>query len=456
MNSDNIGRRIDYKRIWRWHFYAGLFCIPFAIWLSLTGTIYLFKPQIEALIDQSYAELLFSGASKPPSEQVRVALSAIPVPDAVLNAYILPSSPRSAVQILVGKSKELYRVYVHPETLEVLKTEREDDRFMELVSHLHGDLLLGEKGSMLIELAASWMIVLIFTGLYLWWPRKAEKVAGVFYPRLNQGGRVFWRDLHAVSALWVSLFLLFILISGLPWTGVWGGLLKEIRKPAPQVVVQQDWTTGRNDELALRIDQNSQVLKATNGSHEGHGGAGQYLKTDYTPLDKMVPSLTVLSLEHPVLVSPPSVKSPTWTAKSNTQNRPLRVDLKLDTETGEVVERKDFAQRPLLDRVIGYGVAAHEGQLFGWFNQMLGVFTTLSVIVFSVSATVLWWRRRPKGKLGAPSIDKKRPHVPFWLMGLVLILSILLPLLGGSLIIVLLLEFVILSRLKLTRRYFGL
>jgi hypothetical protein len=30
-----------YNAVWRWHFYAGLFCIPFIIWLSLTGTIYL-------------------------------------------------------------------------------------------------------------------------------------------------------------------------------------------------------------------------------------------------------------------------------------------------------------------------------------------------------------------------------------------------------------------------------
>ena len=33
-----------YSSVWRWHFYAGLFCIPFVIWLALTGTIYLWRP----------------------------------------------------------------------------------------------------------------------------------------------------------------------------------------------------------------------------------------------------------------------------------------------------------------------------------------------------------------------------------------------------------------------------
>ena len=35
------------QRLWRWHFLAGLVVCPFAILLSITGSIYLFKPQID-------------------------------------------------------------------------------------------------------------------------------------------------------------------------------------------------------------------------------------------------------------------------------------------------------------------------------------------------------------------------------------------------------------------------
>jgi uncharacterized iron-regulated membrane protein len=28
-----------YNAVWRWHFYAGLFCMPFVLWLAATGTI---------------------------------------------------------------------------------------------------------------------------------------------------------------------------------------------------------------------------------------------------------------------------------------------------------------------------------------------------------------------------------------------------------------------------------
>src|SRR3546814_2706207 len=69
----------------------------------------------------------------------------------------------------------------------------------------------------------------LFRALYLWWPRDASGIAGIVYPRLRRGGRVFWRDLHAVVGLWVSAFALFLLISGLPWATFWGGNLQTVR-----------------------------------------------------------------------------------------------------------------------------------------------------------------------------------------------------------------------------------
>ena len=40
-----------YRTIWRWHFYAGLLCLPLVLWLAVTGPIYLFKPQVDAWLD---------------------------------------------------------------------------------------------------------------------------------------------------------------------------------------------------------------------------------------------------------------------------------------------------------------------------------------------------------------------------------------------------------------------
>ena len=49
-----------YRTLWRWHFYAGLFCIPFVLTLSISGAIYLFKPQLDALANRPYQNLVVS------------------------------------------------------------------------------------------------------------------------------------------------------------------------------------------------------------------------------------------------------------------------------------------------------------------------------------------------------------------------------------------------------------
>src|SRR3546814_3078911 len=46
-----------------------------------------------------------------------------------------------------------------------------EQRISAWLSRIHGSLLIGRTGGLLVELAASWAIVMILTGLTLWWPR---------------------------------------------------------------------------------------------------------------------------------------------------------------------------------------------------------------------------------------------------------------------------------------------
>ena len=438
----------DRVTIWRWHFYAGLLCIPFVMWLAATGSIYLFKPQIDSLLDRPYAHLSISGPAAAPSAQVAAALAA--VPGAALSQYVLPRSEHSAVQILVGHEQDLKRVYVHPATLQILHIANEDDRLPNLIFHLHGELLAGDRGSMVVETAASWAIVMLVTGLFLWWPQQSNGLAGVVFPRWSRTGRLFWRDLHAVTGFWVSFFALFLLISGLPWATSWGGLLKGVRQWSESTSIHQDWTTGRSSELQQR-----KLATTAPDEHADHHPGGAASVIDYKQIDGLVPLVAAAGLEPPVLITPPSAISPTWMSKSDTQNRPLRVELTLDGEDARVLSRQNFQQLPLLDRVIGIGIAAHEGQLFAPLNQLLGLFTAVSLWLVCISAIVMWWRRRPQGVLGAPP----RPASAPWsigVTGLTALLALLLPMLGVTLLLVLALEWAFLRRWPAARQFLGL
>ena len=80
---------LAHRTVWRWHFYAGLFCIPFVIILSLTGAAYLFKPQVEAILDRPYDGLVVEGG--PQSAQAQRT----PIAPAPSNPPPQPTWPRT-------------------------------------------------------------------------------------------------------------------------------------------------------------------------------------------------------------------------------------------------------------------------------------------------------------------------------------------------------------------------
>lgn len=449
-------RGARYRMVWRWHFYAGLFCLPFIVWLATTGMIYLFKPQLEPWLERDFAHVTH-GPALSPSTQVAAALKA--VPGAVLNAYELPVTSDQATRVLVGKGPRVIRVFVDPSTARVLHVVDDDDRFMRVIFYLHGELMAGTPGSMLVELAASWTIVMLLTGLYLWWPRDA-RLKGVLYPRLTGGRHIFWRDLHAVTGVWISAMALTLLLSGLPWAKSWGGLLRDVRQVYAQTTVVQDWTTGSAAEHKANREANTPASDE-HAQHMGMAGMDgmadmpMSMAPDYSPLDRIVPSVAALGWPAPVLVSPPSKRTPSWSARSDTQDRPRRVDARVDPATGKVIAITRFEDRPFLDRLVGYGVAIHEGQLFAPLNQILGVVTALGLLTMSVSSVVLWWKRRPTGRLGAPT-----PHRDARMAGvlivIVMVLGVFLPLFGASLLAVLILERLVLRRWRKGREFLGL
>ncbi|RYY76809.1 MAG: PepSY domain-containing protein [Gammaproteobacteria bacterium] len=461
---EKLNAKQVYRTLWRWHFYAGIFAIPFVIILSITGAIYLFKPQIDALHDAPYRNLTIDGQAGTPEQQVAAAFTA--VPNASFIAYELPREKTDAVNIILNKSGKNIRVYVHPQTLAILAVEEEDKRFLRIVHDLHGELLLGKFGSVLVELAACWAIVLVMTGIYLWWPRSAKGVAGILYPRVSLKGRLFWRDLHSVAGIWISFFVLFLLISGLPWALVWGSALKEVRGFTSAAMQQQDWSVAgqRNlpalEEEHAHHDMGSPVtatptIDSSSATHHDHGAGMHGPAQVRVNLDLIVAHAQQLKLEHPVWVAPPSARTTQWTAKSNTQNRPRRADAYFSAQTGELIDIQNFSQRHLIDRAVGIGVSAHEGQLFGWFNQLLGLITALGLVLISVSGFIMWRKRAPDGVLGAP------PAMPDAEVGkgfvvIIMVAAVVLPVLGISLIVILLIEKIIFSRWAYAKNWLGL
>lgn len=132
--------------------------------------------------------LTLDGPRAVPASEAQAAVAA--VPGSTFSRYETLATPTGAAQVVVARAGNLFRVYVQPHTLAPMSIERDDHRIMELVSHLHGNLLIGNVGSVIVELAASWAIVMILTGAYLWGPQG------------RRGGG--WPALSSAVAAWPS------------------------------------------------------------------------------------------------------------------------------------------------------------------------------------------------------------------------------------------------------------
>jgi uncharacterized iron-regulated membrane protein len=423
-----------YRTIWRWHFYAGLFVMPFILILSLTGAVFLFKPQIDRWEERSFRGLPTANAVSP-NAQLDAVLEAFP--GATFSSYRLPVTPSDATLIHLGLVDGTMRdVFVSPQGKAVGSLDP-DWRIVEVAASIHRNLLLGKVGGWLVELAASWAIVMILTGLYLWWP-SGGRLAGVVWPRLSLGKRAFWRDSHAVTGFWVSSFALVLLVSGLPWASVWGDAFKAARAELGLIQGKQDWKTG--------------------GEHAEHDHAAMIaMEKANVPLASftmIVAKARAERLEFPVIIVPPGEKM-VWSVKSNTQNRPNRVTITYDMATGAELDRQDFASRHVIDRVVGYGIAWHEGALLGWFNVLVGLFTAAALVTLVISGFVMWRRRRPEDALGAPPAA----HIPVRIGGVVAILLLLaavLPLLAASLILLWVVERIVFPAFPRVSAWLGL
>lgn len=460
-----MDRTALYRTIWRWHFYAGLFVIPLILILAGTGAFYLFKPQVERWEERAWLGFPAAG-SVAPDAQRDAALRAFP--GARFQSYRLPREEGDAamIHLILADGHAARDVFVSPQG-KVVGSLDSETRLMAVDQKIHGQLLLGKKGSWIVELAASWAIVMLITGLYLWWP-DGRGLAGVVWPRTRSGGRVFLRDLHAVTGFWAAGLAMVLLLSGLPWADVWGKGFKAVRQEMGWVKGEQDWTIGgRAPDAGGEHAEHDHAAKMAGGgaapgtSHIMPDGTVMTMEMAPVSLSQIVAEAKSEHLAFPVIVTPPGASqrsggkaNPSWTVRSDAQNRPLRVTIKYDAMTGKVLSREDFADKHIIDRVVGYGVAWHEGALFGWVNQLIGLLTALMLITLAVSGFLMWRKRKPADKLGALPPPRERRIAK--LVPVILLLTALLPLLAASLIAMLIFDRLILPRLPRLSDWLGM
>lgn len=443
---------------WRWHFYAGLYVVPFLLMLALTGLVMVFFTGFQTRLGPVVTVAVPAQAAPlPVSQQAAAALELRS--QAALLEYQAPAAPDRASWFVLARDGVTEAIAVDPYTARVLTLVDKDQTWFAWAEKIHGTLLLGDLGDRLIEIAAGFGIVMILTGLYLWWPRGGTRWAQVLWPDLRLKGRLWWRSLHASVGFWLSLVLLLFLLTGLSWTGVWGGKLVQPWGSFPaakwDAVPTSDAThaslrTGGPLQVPWGLEQTPLPVS---GSIAGTAGlpAGQPVN-----LDSVAAFARQIGFAGQHHVMPPKDATGVYTLTANTMSgdlgRPTQDrTVHIDQYSGRVLAEVSYADYPAMAKAMAVGIALHQGDL-GLWNAGLNVLLCLAIVFLCVSGIVMWWKRRPAGqwRLAAPPLPRE---MPLWKGGAVVmcVAALAFPLTGAVLLAVLLLDGLVVSRLPALR-----
>lgn len=439
-----------YNLAWRWHFYAGLFVAPFMVMLALTGTLYLFKPQLDPLMYGSLLNVPAGHHSLPADDLLDRVKAAYP--QGQVQQYLPPiNAERSAQFVVINAGTEL-NVFVDPYRGNVLGEQDAKKNLQAIARAIHGELMIGTVGDRLVELAAGWGIVLVVSGVFLWWPR--GQAAGILWPRLSSRGRVLWRDLHAVVGFWGAAFLLVMLLSGMTWTGFWGKQYAAVWNVFPDAmwndmpksdVEARSLNSATRQTVAWAMENTPMPMSGDHAEHMGHGAAPAGPAAPNIRLQAVQDIARQRKVEPGYSITFPTTATGVFTIAVFADDPRNDATLHIDQYTGKVLADVRWEHYGTVARATEMGVMLHEGKMFGVVNQIAVLLVCLMILLSAVSGVVIWWKRRPQGKLGVPPL---RHDLPKWKTAMVIMfaLAVAFPLVGASLVVVWLLDRLVLSR----------
>lgn len=432
-----------YRAVWRWHFYAGLLALPVLVWLAVTGGLYLYKPEIERLV---YAQELDAprpggAAMLPPSRLVAAVESAT---DGAVTQIARPEAADESWRLTVAlPSGERRTAFVNPWTGAVTGVVGHGG-VMRTVRDLHSLIITGPVGNALVELAAGWAIVLVVSGVWLWWPGGGGPWLAL---RGSARNRLFWRDLHAGIGVIAGGVVLFLAVTGMPWSGIWGkGLQIAVAASGagrPETPGPKPWEMSKrrvqHDHAAATLPWSLQAAGAPAG-----GGTGD-IGVDRAAAIAAARGVAVpWTLSIPLAAGDPYLVS---TAAAKAEDAHV---LYLEAASGRVLQDVRADSFGAGARVIEWGVAVHQGEQYGEINRLLMLGACLAMLGLAGSGIVMWWKRRPGRGLGSPPAPQdpravRAVAIPVGVAGL------LFPMVGASLLAALAVE----GALGLRRRATG-
>jgi uncharacterized iron-regulated membrane protein len=365
------------KGIGKIHLWLGLSSGIIVFILAITGCLYAFQEEIQNITEEYRFVEKQNAPFLLPSQLEQIARKELPGKS--LHAIKYNGAEKSAEAIFFHFEPTYYHiVYLNPYSGKVLETANMDEGFFRFILDGHFYLWLpNEIGQIVVASATLIFLVLLLSGLYLWYPRNKNATKQRFKFKWKESTK--WKrknyDLHNITGFYVLLIALIFAITGLVWGFQWfaysyytviGGeksLVYEdpisTKKTAhPIKPLDKIWLIMRKEypqakSIEVHPPENDSTAIAANANPE----EGTYWKTDYRYFDQ-------------------------YTLK--------------EKEVKHIYGKYDNAATA--DKLMRMNYDIHTGAVFGLTGKIFAFLISLLIASLPISGFYIWWGRNKKKK----------------------------------------------------------
>ncbi|RYD89654.1 MAG: PepSY domain-containing protein [Sphingobacteriales bacterium] len=370
----------------RIHLWLGLASGLFVVFLGITGCILAFEQEIRDVTEPYKFTATEKRALLPPSVLKNIGNKGLP---GKKDPHSISYEPgKSAAITYFNEDPEYYFiVYANPYTGEVLKVKDMSEDFFRIVLNGHFYLWLPPTiGQPILATATLVFVIMLISGLVLWWPKNRAAAKQRFSIKLNAKWRRVNYDLHNVLGFYMTWVLIFIAFTGLVWGFQW--FAKSVYWVSSGGKQQVEYYEALSDTAKLSKPNKNQaaidlIWDKTRKELPGFQGS----------IDIHVPETYKSSIE--VAINPDTYTY--WKSDYRFYDQHTLKEIEVKHQYGRI------AKAGVADKISRMNYDIHVGAIAGLPGKIIAFLGSLIAASMPVTGIIIWLGRKKKKSRGAKS-----------------------------------------------------
>ncbi len=362
------------------HLYLGLASGLIVFIEAITGCLWVFQEEITQIIEGERSVKIENKPFISPEQAREIAMEVFP--DNHIHGVIYKHSSDPLEIVFYQPEPEFYQsIFLNPYSGEILEIKNQRAGFFWFVLKGHLYLWLPKNiGSFLTSYGTMVFVILLITGIILWWPKnkkgQKQRFKFMWKPTTRWRRRNF--DLHSVVGFYISTFSLIIAFSGLIMAFDW--------------IYFVTYKTWGGDKLPQFI------IPVNNAEKPSADFETPVFNELFPKLIQEYPEYENFELHYPATDSS-SIYVEISTQSGVYYNSDYRF---YDQNTLEEIETPGiygkYANASIADKVIRMNYDIHVGAIGGFLGKILAFLISLIAASLPVTGFLLWWGRKKKQK----------------------------------------------------------